>query len=95
MEIVENISRGTEKITQRKTLLYNEPLDCYYLVSSINNSFLNETMVFEADSSGNVNDYTELLVSRPSRHEEVVKYLIENNFALSKNKIVDFGEFEV
>lgn len=89
MRIVEIIKDSGNLI---KTLMHDEIDDRYYLVSSIQNDYANETMVFECDEYGIVYQYLELLVTRPSNHDKIVKMMSDDDFHLDSEQIINDSE---
>lgn len=47
----------------------------FYVVSHINNEFGNEVLAFNSDSSGNIEDWGQVVGLRHSTHEEVIELL--------------------
>jgi hypothetical protein len=72
----------------QKTVVYNSKEKRFYLVSSIDNKYGDETMVFECDESGDILDLTELLVTEPNNHEKVLDYLMNSDVVLVHGKII-------
>lgn len=89
MRIVEIIKNSDNVI---KTLMHDEIDDRYYLVSSIQNDYANETMVFECDEYGIVYEYLELLVTIPSNHEKIVRMMSDDDFHLDSEQIINVLE---
>lgn len=86
MKIIKHDDQGRRK----KTILYDSVDNIYYIVSSFNNDYGNQSMVFESDAEGNILDYAELLVSKPCHHDIIVDYLVNNIIILKKNEIIYF-----
>lgn len=89
MRIVEIIKNSDNVI---KTLMHDEIDDRYYLVSSVQNDYANETMVFECDEYGIVYQCLELLVTIPSNHEKIVRMMSDDDFHLDSEQIINVSE---
>jgi len=75
------IKPETNNGNEKRTLVYDEMSKKYFIVSSINNAFGNETYIFESDSDGNITNWSEVWGTRPSKHSRVVDMLVSGEIS--------------
>ena len=75
------VKRETNQGNGNQTLMYDEMSRKYFVVSSIQNDYANETYIFESDSEGNITNWSEVWRTRPSNHTEVVDMLVSGEIS--------------
>ena len=60
-----------------QSLIQDEMTGKYFVVSSIDNAFGSETMIFQADENGSILSFSDVWVEYPNQHEAVLS-LIES-----------------
>jgi hypothetical protein len=60
----------------RQTVVFDPSTKKYFLVSSVNNDFANETYIFQCDVNGVVSNWSEVWDARPNDHDGVVSRLL-------------------
>lgn len=65
-----------------QNFLFDNETGQNYVLSSIDEKRINESLIFKCDENGNITDWNEVWACRPSAHWETIKAFVNNKLKL-------------